>query len=1380
MGWWSLLSGWGKRAATQGASALLPAPRRKSPAAKRAATARHCRFESMEERRLLDADPLKIGVTYLEEDSGSDLHGDTFQVLFEGGAAGTELTRLVIDGDHGPAGLSVGDMIFDTLNSGLGADDAFTLQVISSTGIQHVSWQVSDGGSQLTFEFSGFHAGEKLIFSIDVDEVQDFDPAETNQQTINEGIDPIASGVEFQGSQLTAEFHAPHFHDASGTSEFRNLYDAQFAGSGLLISQGNANGLQPDDFQGKRDRSTGTMLTLQQLPLPVTIAGRVFADNNRNLVQDGSDFGLAGVTLALWKNVNGQWTNTGHTTTTNSQGDYAFGLSLNLQPGVYQVRETQPAGFFSVGAIPGTVGGTPMGSTVVGDPDVLTEINLPLGDLHGIHYNFAEAQPASLRGRVHLTDREGNCFSAEALNRPLAGVKITLQDAAGNVVATQFTNASGEYSFQNLLPGTYTIVEETPAGLIDGGDHVGTINGVAVGAKAVNDTISQIVLLGGQDGVDYDFCEHEPAMVSGFIYHDANNNSLREAGEAAIPGTTVLLLDAGGTQIATTTTDVTGFYKFANLSAGIYTIREVKPAGWRDGKDAAGTIAGQVVGSAVNPGDQIQGVTLLWGDSGIDYNFGELLPGGLAGRVWVDPNENRVFDAGESPLAGVTIELLDASGNVVATTTTNAQGEYEFNDLAPGVYAVREQQPAGYLQGGQIAGTGGGNDSVTDIVSQIVIGSGDQFVNYDFYELLPVTIAGHVWADTIPNCVFDPSESPIAGVTIQLLSAQGQIVATAQTDASGSYQFANLRPGTYSVRELQPAGYFDGDEIPGNFGGDDSQDDLIAGIALQSGDVAVNYDFCETPPSKISGFVFRDGPPITSLDGQPPENLYDLRDGLLTPDDLRLRGVVLELRHTLTGEPVLGEELLPGVWSPGPVRVVTGADGYYEFTGLPQGNYSILEVHPAGYIDSRDTAGTTSGLAINIGTLVSPLVLQTFAAQGVSFKFDAIVQVPLAAGQHSQFNNFSEVQVQPILIIIPPPPAEPPPPAQPFIFQPPQRPLPPPDIFIPPPAASIVTGGSGNHTWHLSIVDAGLPRIARPSTRQGTIVFRPALWVEKTEWLAENLQAGVWSIHGGGDAFQPALFGLPKATPVAGDFNGDGRDEIGIFFEGEWFLDLNGNGRWDPEDLWAKLGTKADRPVTGDWDGDGKDDIGIYGPEWAGDAVQIEHEPGLPDQANQRRLQSQPKNVPPSPEQATDGERLMRLTAQGRERADLIDHVFQFGGRNDHPIAGDWNGDGIRSIGVFRDGKWHFDMDGDGRWSDGDQRAQFGQKGDLPVVGDFDGDGIEEIAVFREGVWIIDSNDNRQLDAGDQRIELGQAGDLPVAGDFNGDGIDEPAVYRPQ
>ena len=69
-------------------------------------------------------------------------------------------------------------------------------------------------------------------------------------------------------------------------------------------------------------------------------------------------------------------------------------------------------------------------------------------------------------------------------------------------------------------------------------------------------------------------------------------------------------------------------------------------------------------------------------------------------------------------------------------------------------------------------------------------------------------------------------------------------------------------------------------------------------------------------------------------------------------------------------------------------------------------------------------------------------------------------------------------------------------------------------------------------------------------------------------------------------------------------------------------------------------------------------------------------------------------------------------------------------------MAGDWNGDGIYTIGIFRNGTWFLDMDGDGRWSAGDLIVEFGQAGDIPVVGDWTGDGIAKLGVYRNGKFI--------------------------------------------
>jgi hypothetical protein len=259
------------------------------------------------------------------------------------------------------------------------------------------------------------------------------------------------------------------------------------------------------------------------------------------------------------------------------------------------------------------------------------------------------------------------------------------------------------------------------------------------------------------------------------------------------------------------------------------------------------------------------------------------------------------------------------------------------------------------------------------------------------------------------------------------------------------------------------------------------------------------------------------------------------------------------------------------------------------------------------------------------------------------------------------------------------------------------------------------------------------------------------------------------------------VFGLRGAVPIAGDWNGDGVSELGVFYQGQWYLDLNGNGQWDEEDLWAVLGDGKDIPVVGDWDGDGKDDIGIFGPMWPGDPKALRHEPGEPDAQNRPTLvppHNNPKNVPPDPDRATDGQRTLQRTAQGRMRDDLIDHVFQYGHGRDIPVVGDWNGDGISTIGVFRDGVWVLDTDGDGVLTRADARAQFGEANDSPVVGDWNGDGVDDLGVFQSGRWKLDANGDRELDAHDKVFELGAEGDQPVAGDWDGDGADEAAVYR--
>jgi uncharacterized repeat protein (TIGR01451 family) len=79
----------------------------------------------------------------------------------------------------------------------------------------------------------------------------------------------------------------------------------------------------------------------------------------------------------------------------------------------------------------------------------------------------------------------------------------------------------------------------------------------------------------------------------------------------------------------------------------------------------------------------------------------------IGNRVWFDVDNNGIQDPGEAPVAGVTVNLYDAQGNLVASTVTDAQGNYLFTSLADGVqfntdYVIRLDNPADYAAGGPL------------------------------------------------------------------------------------------------------------------------------------------------------------------------------------------------------------------------------------------------------------------------------------------------------------------------------------------------------------------------------------------------------------------------------------------------------------------------------------------------------------------------------------------------------------------------------------------------------------------------------------------------------------------------------------------------------
>jgi hypothetical protein len=211
------------------------------------------------------------------------------------------------------------------------------------------------------------------------------------------------------------------------------------------------------------------------------------------------------------------------------------------------------------------------------------------------------------------------------LNFSLLAQAASSAGGGGNLLANIASQGGGTVTLtyryllnRNLRPGNYTIVQKSqPAGFLDGRESQGT----TILANSIGtDTIR--VALASANSTDNNFGEYRPAALAGFVYNDSNNNGQREAAEKVFANITLTLtgLDDTGKKVnVTAKTNNDGFYQFAGLRPGNYTLTQKNhPAKYSPGKTTAGSLGGTATTG------KISAIAANVGQFGTDYNFAEI------------------------------------------------------------------------------------------------------------------------------------------------------------------------------------------------------------------------------------------------------------------------------------------------------------------------------------------------------------------------------------------------------------------------------------------------------------------------------------------------------------------------------------------------------------------------------------------------------------------------------------------------------------------------------------------------------------------------------------------------------------------------------------
>lgn len=612
----------------------------------------------------------------------------------------------------------------------------------------------------------------------------------------------------------------------------------------------------------RADSVTAPDLGVQSLAV---VAGRVFNDLDVDGTDDaGADPGFAGVTVEL---VGPEPAATSVTGTTDGTGAFLF---TDLRPGTYTLV------FASSGDLPAGLASTTTSGATADDYAWTVTISAEGEISDGWRFGYAGATGI---GGLVFDDLDGDgTYDPAAGETALAGVTVVLD---GGTTAT--TGADGLYSFSGLAHG----------------DHALTLDPATVpaGATVVTDLSGPVTTTAGTVTTQ-DVAIDASVTLTGTIFSDRDGDQQHDVDEPGLAAVELEITGASGGSWAAIT-DADGVWSVDGLARGTYTATADDPAG---GSLTTGNEP-QTIDATTTAG------TVTATDIG--YRFAA-----VGGHVFGDLDGDGSEDPDETGMAGVVVSLvLPATGDVLATTTTDAGGDYRFDELLGGSYELHFAPPTGPAPD-PVPVTVASSTAVTVVAVPIDLRG---------------SIGDVVFNDLDGDGLHSPDEPGVAGVVLEAVPQEGGTAGiTTTTGSDGSYVLEGLKPGRYIV-------VVDGTSLPTGAGTETTPAavrDVTVGPAEAIETVDIGYDL----GGDIVGTVWNDVDGDGVVREGDPEN----------PDEPTYAGVTVDLLDA-AGAVVRS--------------TVTDANGDYAFTELAAATYQVR-------VDTTDlpapTATATTGNPVTV------------------------------------------------------------------------------------------------------------------------------------------------------------------------------------------------------------------------------------------------------------------------------------------------------------------------------------------------------------------------------------------------------------------------------